>query len=49
MNVSNLLENIVDFAKCASNLKILPRSEGFVKLSIPYNEKLLEHELIHFD
>ena len=49
VNVSNLSENIVDFAKCATNLKIMPRSAGFVKLSIPYNEKLLGHEMIHFE
>ena len=39
----------MDFAKCATNLKILPRSVGFVKLGIPYNEKLLDHKIIHFD
>ena len=49
VNVSNLSENTVDFAKCATNLKILPRSVGFVKLGIPYNEKLLGHEMIHFE
>ena len=49
VNVSNLSDNIVDFARCASNLKILPRSVGFVKLGIPYNEKLLGQEMIHFE
>ena len=49
VNVSNLSENIVDFAKCATNFKILPRSVGLVKLGIPYNEKLLGHEMIHFE
>ena len=40
----------MDFAKCATNLKILPRSVGFVKLKIPYNNKLLDtKKLIHFE
>ena len=31
VNITNLSENTVDFAKCATDLKILPRSVGFVK------------------
>ena len=50
VNVSNLSSNTVDFAKCANNLKILPRSVGFIKLKIPYNSKLLDtKQLIHFE
>ena len=49
LNVTNSSENIVDFAKCASNLTILPRSTGFVKLAIPYNENLLGQDLVYFE
>ena len=49
VNVSNLSENIVDFAKCASRLIIPPRSTGFIKLSIPHNEKLLGDKMVHFE
>ena len=31
-NVSNLSSNTIDFAKCANNIKIKPRSVGFNKL-----------------
>ena len=50
VNISKLSKNTVDFAKCATDLKILPRSVGFVKLGIPYNEKLLgNNKMIHFE
>ena len=50
VNVSDLSSNTIDFAKCANNIKIKPRSVGFIKLKIPYNEKLLNtNQLIHFD
>ena len=49
VNVSNLSNSIIDFAKCASNLKIAPRSVGFLKLGIPYNEKLLGQNMIYFE
>ena len=50
INVTNLSNNTIDFAKCANNLKVLPRSVGFLKLKIPYNSKLLDtNQLIHFE
>ena len=49
VNLSNISEHTVDFAKCAKDLVIPPRIVGFVKLKIPYKEKLLgNNKLIHF-
>ena len=49
VNLSNSCEDTIDIAKCATDMVIPPRSVGFIKLKIPYNEKLIEsNKLIHF-
>ena len=49
IDVSNISDNTVDFVKCPSDIKIEPRSVGFIKLKIPYNEKLLGNNMIYFE
>ena len=49
IDVSNISDNTVDFVKCPADIKIQPRSVGFIKLGIPYNEKLLGNKMIYFE
>ena len=49
LNVENITPEIIDFAKAASTTFIKPRSKGFMKVAIPYNNKLLGDSLVYFE